>query len=72
MLCDKCRMLKTGGDKAPPHSDLAHIRTRATAHSARIAQASVESYQCKICGTHWEVDFQPLPGGGYGSFRQAG
>jgi len=72
MLCDKCQMLKTGGEKAPPHSDLAHVRTRTNVQSARIALASVESYQCKSCGTRWEVDFQPPPGGGNGSFRQMG
>lgn len=71
MLCDKCKMLATGGSEARGHADLAHVHARfRMSQVAALRHARTDQFKCTSCSTNWEVDFDPSAHPNQSAFRQ--
>jgi hypothetical protein len=72
MLCAKFQLMASGGPAAQGHSDLRHIDVHFyKPRRAALKDARTDQYQCRVCSTRWERDYDPTEGVGFSAFRPA-
>jgi len=72
MVCGKCQLLDVSGAGSEAHSDLVHVRVRFfKARHLSMLEARRDEFECKVCGTRWEQDFDPTEAARPGALRRA-